>query len=266
MISGPHRRATSSCSSESTSTSMIVPDGGVGPRRGDGRDDRVGRSGPGRRPEPRQVVVLDQDGVVQAEAVVEPASAPHGVLLQRPPAGCRLSRIVDRRAAADDRRHVPRRQGRDPAETLEEVEGRPFHGQQRPHRPVQTCDHRPRLQAISIGLIRRPPSEQLELRGQPLDDRQTGQHAGRPRHQPSGTESVARYRRRRRDVPELAQVFRDRRREQVFEVAPLPLAEFVSRTTHKLRSTLRLDGVFAVEPLLIPEVRSPPQRAGRRTA
>ena len=43
----------------------------------------------------RQVVVLDQDGVEQAGAMVRAAAAADGVLFEPPPAGRRLARVVD---------------------------------------------------------------------------------------------------------------------------------------------------------------------------
>ena len=57
-------------------------------RCGDGRADAAGYG---------DVIVLDQDGVVEAVAVVGAAAAPHGVFLEGPLAGNRLPRAADAR-------------------------------------------------------------------------------------------------------------------------------------------------------------------------
>ena len=130
MMSGPLASARSSCSSESTSISIVVPAGRIGPRRRDRRGDRIGPGRPGGCLEPGEVIVLDQNRIEQAEAVVAPSAAPDRVLFQGAPAGSGLARVVNRGAGAGDRRDEPRRQGRDPAQPLEKVEGGPLHRQQ----------------------------------------------------------------------------------------------------------------------------------------
>ena len=58
------------------------------------------------------VVVLDQDGVIQTEAVVDPAAAGHGVLLQRAQPRRGLARIRYPRLGPGDGLDVGARQGR----------------------------------------------------------------------------------------------------------------------------------------------------------
>ena len=53
----------------------------------------------------RDVVVLDQHGVVEAEAVVEAAAAAHRVFLQRAQAGRGLARAADAHVGAGDAAH-----------------------------------------------------------------------------------------------------------------------------------------------------------------
>ena len=48
----------------------------------------------------RDVVVLDQDGIVEAEAMVDAAAAAHGVFLERAQARRRLARVADARLGA----------------------------------------------------------------------------------------------------------------------------------------------------------------------
>ena len=77
------------------------------------------------------MVVLDQDGVIQAEAVVRAAAAAHGVFLQRSPSGRRLARVHDpHRGNSGILRQPPRpvREaaglGRDARKPLEKIERR----------------------------------------------------------------------------------------------------------------------------------------------
>ena len=80
---------------------------GIGARRRDRRGDRLRPAGPGGRLEPGEVIVLDQNRIVQAEAVVVPAAAPDRVLFQRTPAGRGLARVVrSRRACRRPRRRT----------------------------------------------------------------------------------------------------------------------------------------------------------------
>jgi len=69
------------------------------------------------------VVVLDQDGVVETEAVIGSAAAAHRVFLQSPQARGGLARIGDDRAGPLDLRHIGRRQGGDAREPAKEVQG-----------------------------------------------------------------------------------------------------------------------------------------------
>jgi len=52
------------------------------------------------------MIVLDQDGVIQAEPVIDPAAAPYGVLLQAPKAGGGLSGVGDPHAGSLHRVHI----------------------------------------------------------------------------------------------------------------------------------------------------------------
>ena len=101
----------------------------------------------------RHVVVLDQDGVVQAGAVVGAAAAGHGVLVQRAQAGGRLARVQQLHAGSGHQVGVaPCRRG-DAGHPLQQVERGALPCQQRPHRRVQPGHHLRRV--VRSG--RRPP-------------------------------------------------------------------------------------------------------------
>ena len=68
------------------------------------------------------MIVLDEDAVVEPEAMVVSSAASDGVLLQQTPARQGLARVVDLGLGAADRPDVLVRGRRDPAETLEEVQ------------------------------------------------------------------------------------------------------------------------------------------------
>src|SRR5439155_19604930 len=74
----------------------------------------------------RQVVVLDQDRVVERQAVVRAAPRPDGVLGEEAEAGERLPRVTDDELRAPHAVDAGPRQRRDPAEVLEEVEREPL--------------------------------------------------------------------------------------------------------------------------------------------
>ena len=230
MMSGAQPSARSSCSSESTSISIVVPRGVLARAAAIAAAIGSGRAGPAAACEPGQVIVLDQDGIVQTEAVVEPTTAPDRVLFQGTPAGSGLARVVDRRAGAGDRRDEPRRQGRDPAQPLEKVERGPLHRQQRTHRPGEPRDQAARLERISVGQMRLPACRRAQTR-RPI--------ARRPACRPARPADRATSRAAPRAwlgivavevmSPDLAQVFRERLRDQHVNVAPLRLTESVSR-------------------------------------
>ncbi len=97
-----------------------------------------------------QVVVLDQDRVVEPDAVVRAAAAADGVLLERAQAGRRLARVEDRRAGALDRVDVAARQRRDAAEAAEQVERSALAGEHGARRP-STARAAPGRRAGAVG-------------------------------------------------------------------------------------------------------------------
>ncbi len=98
-------------------------------RVGLGLNVQVGAGGPrgahglGHAAGERDVVVLDQDGRAQVGAVVRPAAAGDGRLVQLAQARGRLARVQDLDARSGDRRHITAGRGRDPGQPLQQVEG-----------------------------------------------------------------------------------------------------------------------------------------------
>ena len=87
------------------------------------------------------MVLLDQDRVVQAEAVVLPATAGYRVLLCQAQAGQRLARVQDARARALHHLHEAPRLGRRGREGLQEVERRALAGEDGARRSFQAAEH-----------------------------------------------------------------------------------------------------------------------------
>ena len=78
----------------------------------------------------RDVVVLDQDRVIEAEAVIDPAAATHRVFLQRAQAGRGLAGIDDPRARAFHGVHIGPGQGGDARQTAHQVQRHALGAQQ----------------------------------------------------------------------------------------------------------------------------------------
>ena len=144
-------------------------DGKTGrPRARDRLGDRAGDA---------QVVVLDQDAVVEAEAMVRAAAAADGVLLELAQARRRLAGVEDRRAGAVDRVDVAAGERGDAAEAAEQVEREPLAREHRARRALETRGDRPRLDAVAVG------GERLEGVGAQLledgrGDVEAADHAG----------------------------------------------------------------------------------------
>ena len=75
------------------------------------------------------MVVLDEEGVVEAEAMVHRAAAAHRIFLEGAQARRRLARAADLRIGMGDERHIFRRQGRDARQAAHEVERDAFGGE-----------------------------------------------------------------------------------------------------------------------------------------
>lgn len=136
--------------------------------------------------EPGQVVILDQDGIVQAHAMIFPPAAAHGIFVKLTPAGNGLAGVVDSRSRAGHRIHIGPRGGGNAAEPLQKIEQRSFDGENQPRRSVDLSNHRAGRQDSAVfnsGVDRQVGRVGL------LDDiehRDTGKHARFTCHQLSG--------------------------------------------------------------------------------
>ena len=88
----------------------------------------------------RDVVLLDQDRVVEAHAMVAPAAGGHRALLERAQTGGRLAGVEDHGTATADRVDVTRREGRHPGKVGEQVERSALAGEQAPGRAADQRD------------------------------------------------------------------------------------------------------------------------------
>ena len=66
------------------------------------------------------MVVLDQDRIIQAEAMIGPAAASHGILFERPQARCGFAGVCDAGARPGYGVDEILGQGGDPAETAQQ--------------------------------------------------------------------------------------------------------------------------------------------------
>ena len=119
----------------------------------------------------RGVVLLDEDRVEQAEAVVRPAARGDRGLLERAQPRRRLARVEDPRAGALDLADRARGRGRDARQAAEEVQRRALGGQDRPRRALD-AQH---LAALA-------PDALLDA---PLEARRPGRARGTPARPPS---------------------------------------------------------------------------------
>ncbi len=139
-MSAPAATAASTSSSVSASTST-------------GRRDpvaRTRRSGFGHAAGDRDVVVLDQDAVIQAHAMVQPTAADHGVLRQRSQAGNGLAGVENLDAAAGSFDELARPRG-DPRQVLQDIERGSFRGEDAGRRPGDRGHAFARLAEAAVG-------------------------------------------------------------------------------------------------------------------
>src|SRR5687767_7544694 len=75
------------------------------------------------------MIVLDEHRVEQTSTMIAPTTATHCILLQPPPAGSRLSRIVDSRPSSLDSSHILARKRSDARQPTHKIQYGPFAGQ-----------------------------------------------------------------------------------------------------------------------------------------
>ena len=124
------------------------------------------------------MVVLDEDPVVEAEAVVRATAAANGVLLERAQPGRRLPGVEDRRAGAFDRVDEAASERGDSGEAAEEVERRALAGEDCTRGACDPRDHgRASSETVALGSERL----ELDLRIERPEDGRRGEQARRRR-------------------------------------------------------------------------------------
>src|SRR5690606_16866171 len=96
------------------------------------------------------VVVLDEDGVEQADAMVHAASCAHGIFLERAEPGRGFARVDDCGAGAGDGIDIATCQRGDAAQTTDEIECDALRRQQRAGAAADTGDPGAFLDPITI--------------------------------------------------------------------------------------------------------------------
>ena len=126
-----------------------------------------------------QVVVLDEDPVVQSEAMVRRASAGHGALLERAQARRRLARVQDRRAGALHGLDVAPRERGDARHAREQVERSALARQHGARGSLDRRDRDRRVRDLGAFGDKRGDAHVRVERGVDRDDRvEPADHAG----------------------------------------------------------------------------------------
>ena len=170
----PASSASVSCASESTSTWTTTSRCAARPppeRRG----DAAGR---------RDMVVLDQHRVVQAEAVVPAAADADRVLLEETEPGRGLARVGHRRARAGHGVHVAPRHRRHARQPLQQVEREPLAREDRRRRPGEPHEPGRALDARPVVDLRVRDDARVEFGEHRRGDRQPGDDARLARDDP----------------------------------------------------------------------------------
>ena len=141
-----------------------------GTERARGRHGRADRTGG------RDVVLFDEDAVEQADAVVAPAAAAHGVLLREPQPRNGLARVEERAACAGELLDVAARRGRRGGQRLQEVESGALAGEQRARRAVGLEQQRAGRQPLAVDGVPAQAELWVELAEHRIRERGAAQH------------------------------------------------------------------------------------------
>src|SRR3546814_7892043 len=97
------------------------------------------------------VVFLDQEGVVQTDAVVVAATAGNGILLRQAQPGYGLARIEQTHAGPVDHVRVVTTASRHTRQQLQKIQRTALAGEQRPRRPREMEQHPVSPDTVAIG-------------------------------------------------------------------------------------------------------------------
>ena len=102
------------------------------------------------------MIVLDQHGFAQSAAVVPAAAAAHGVFFQPPPAGRGLAGVEDAGFRVGHQIDVLPRQRGDAREASQQIQQRPFGGEQTACGPFDDSDAKAFLGPAAVLRLRQP--------------------------------------------------------------------------------------------------------------
>ena len=154
----------------------------------------------------RDMVVLDEDGVVEPEAVIEAAAAAHRIFLQGAQARRGLAGAAYARAGAGDRPHIGRGRGGDAGEVAEEIECGALCAKQRPRIAFHRHQHRLRSHGVAVALGRRERHGRVEGAKRRRGERQAGDRAGLAGHHDGASAQIRRHGGGRRHVAGAAEI------------------------------------------------------------
>ncbi|BAF58407.1 hypothetical protein PTH_0227 [Pelotomaculum thermopropionicum SI] len=144
---------------------------------------RVGSAPPRRlhrRPDPAgrfDVVVLDQHGIVKAEAVIVPAAHPDRVFFKHPEARRGFSGIHQAGLFPGNQFNQPRRPGGNAGQALQEIQGQALAGQDRPRPAGQFGQHLAALYPLAVAHQGPELNERVQAQKNPLRHRQPCHHS-----------------------------------------------------------------------------------------
>ena len=160
-----------------------------------------------------RVVLLDEDGVAEPEAVIEPAAGLDCALLELAQAGRRLTRVEDARLGAVNRVDVACGQRRHTRQPPEEVERHALTGQDRPRRAFDRT-HRPPIAPLPLARERHEPKRLVDLTKDRFGNVDPGNDTGLLLIDPSPSMRVLGHKDPARDIPP-PEVLRKRLLDQV---------------------------------------------------
>src|SRR5687768_5411928 len=96
------------------------------------------------------MIILDENSVEQAHAMILAAAAPHGVLFEPPPAGGGFASVEDLTVQAGNGLNIFLGLRSHAAQTLEEIQRGPFAGQDAPNVSSDDCQSSVRLDAAAV--------------------------------------------------------------------------------------------------------------------
>ena len=131
----------------------------------------------------RDVVVLDQDRIVEPEAVIEAAAAAHGIFLERAQARRGLAGAADAQLRAGGMAHIIGGERGDAGQPADEIQRGALAGQHRARRARNRQHVHAGGDGRAVAIMRLDVDIRRQLLKRRNRQRQSGDHAGLPRDQ-----------------------------------------------------------------------------------